>query len=151
MTTRATALGLRRTARAATFGRRVQRRRCARDNGGGEAKERKEERRPFRSPIYGGDSGAVPRFPAHDLHDRGWDLFCAARHVALAGALDPATPRVTRPPTVGLRIGCGSRRRNPSDSVLGQKHSSVFLLRRDVVWGPARNLEFNTKPTVEIH
>ena len=105
----------------------------------------------FRSPIYGGDAGAVSNFPAHDPHDRGWDLFCAARHVALAGAPDPATPWVTRPPTVGLRIGCGSRRGNPSNRVLGQEHSSAFLFRRDVVWGPARNLELSAKPTVEIH
>ena len=66
--------------------------------------ERKEERRPFRSPIYGGDSGAVFNFPAHDLQDRGWDPFCAARHVALAGAPDPSTPRATRP----QRLGFGS-------------------------------------------
>ena len=87
---------LRRTARATAFGRRAQQRRCARDNGG-EARKRKKERRPLRSPIYGGDSGAVSNFPAHDPHDRGWDLFCAVSHVALPGASDPATARATRP------------------------------------------------------
>ena len=54
-------------------------------------------------------------------------------------------------PTVGLRIGCGSRRGNPSDGMLEQEHSSAFLLGQDVGWAPARNLEFSTKPTVEIH
>ena len=88
---------LRRTARTTECGQRVQQRRRARDGGGRGARKRKKGRRPFRSPIYGGDSGAVSNFPAHDLHDRGWDLVCAASHVALSGASDPATPRATRP------------------------------------------------------
>ena len=54
-------------------------------------------------------------------------------------------------PTVGFRIGCGSRRGNPSDGVLRQEHSSAFLLGCDVGWAPARTLEFSMKPTVKIH
>ena len=51
-------------------------------------------------------------------------------------------------PTVGLRIGCGSRRANPSIGVLGQKHSSAFLTRQDPGWDPAHELEFNPVRTV---
>ena len=54
-------------------------------------------------------------------------------------------------PTVGFRIGCGSRRGNPSDGVLAQEHSSAFLLRGDVEWALAHSLEFIRRPTVEIH
>ena len=117
------------------------------------AKERKKERN-CSGPLFmggGGDSGAVSDFPAHDLHDRGWDLFCAASHVALSGAPDPATPRATRPQRLDSGSYAAPRRGNRSDGMLAQKHSSASLRRRDVGWTLAHCLEFIGRSTVEIH
>ena len=70
-------------------------------------------------PYLWRDSGAVSNFPAHDPSDRGWDPFCAARHVALAGAPDPATQRATRPQRLGFGLAAapGARTRATACSV----------------------------------
>ena len=72
---------------------------------------------------------------------------CSAARGASRSARSGHTEGHTAP-TVGLRIGCGSRRANPSSGVLGQKHSSAFLTRQDLGWDPAPDLEFNSEPTI---
>ena len=132
--------------------RRTRRRRGAR-NGEEEECEGGEGEETVPVPYLwgGGDSGTVSDFPAHDLHDRRWDLFGAAGHVALSGAPVPATPRATRPQRLDSRSDAAPRRGNPSDAVRAQRHSSAPLHRRDVGWALAQCLEFIGRSTVEIH
>ena len=74
-------------------------------------------------PYLWGHSGAVSKFPAHDLSDRGWDPFCAARHVAFNGAPDPATPGATQPQRLdfGSAAAPGARTRAAACSVRGTR------------------------------
>ena len=77
-------------------------------------------------PYLWGDPERFPSFPPTISQIVGGISLCLAARGATRSAQSGHTAGHTAP-TVGLRIGCGFRRANPSSGALSQKHLSASL------------------------